>query len=74
MSSPSSRSRSKLSWLVAIDGSEFDFTNFGKFPSDNEADGPGLSSKSDSGLEAYDKRDVVIGKRKSSDKDSTGCI
>ena len=27
---------------------------------------------SDSGLDAYDKRDVVIGNRKSSDKDSRG--
>lgn len=72
--SPSSRSRSRLSWLVAIDGSELDLTNCGKFPSDNEVDGPGLKSKSDSGLEAYERRDVVfIGNRKSSDRDSTGC-
>lgn len=68
-----SLSLSKLSWLVAIDGSELALTNCGKLPSDNDADGPGLSSKSDSGLDAYDKRDVVMGKRKSSERDSTGC-
>lgn len=45
-------SLSKLSWLVAMDGSELDFTNCGKFPNDNDVDGPGLNSKSDSGLEA----------------------
>lgn len=67
-----SLSRSKLSWFVAIDGSEHDLTNCGKFPNDNDADGPGLNSRSDSGLEAYDKRDVVIGNKKSSDNDSTG--
>lgn len=48
----SSRSRSKLSWFVAIDGSELDFTSCGKFPSESDVGGPGLSSKSDSGLEA----------------------
>ena len=48
----SSRSWSKLSWFVAIDGSELDFTSCGKWPSESDADGPGLSSKSDSGLEA----------------------
>jgi hypothetical protein len=48
----SSRSRSKLSWFVAIDGSELDFTSCGKLPRESDADGPGLSSKSDSGLEA----------------------
>lgn len=57
---------------MAIDGSELDFTSCGKLPSESEADGPGLSSRSDSGLEAYDRREVVIGNRKSSDKDSTG--
>lgn len=67
-----SLSLSKLSWLVAIDGSELALTNCGKLPSDNDADGPGLSSKSDSGLDAYDKRDVVMGNRKSSERDSTG--
>lgn len=67
-----SRSRSKLSWLVAMDGSELAFTNCCKLPNDNDVDGPGLNSRSDSGLEAYDRRDVVIGNRKSSDNDSTG--
>lgn len=67
-----SLSLSKLSWLVAIDGSELDLTNCGKLPRDNDVDGPGLNSKSDSGLDAYDKREVVIGKRKSSDRDSIG--
>lgn len=57
---------------MAIDGSELDFTNCGKLPKDNDVDGPGLNSKSDSGLDAYDKRFEVIGNRKSSDKDSTG--
>lgn len=50
--SPSSLSRSKLSWLVAIDGSELDLTNCGKLPNDSDDDGPGLNSRSDSGLEA----------------------
>lgn len=67
-----SLSLSKLSWLVAIDGSELALTNCGKLPSDNDADGPGLSSKSDSGLDAYESRDVVMGNRKSSERDSTG--
>jgi len=57
---------------VAIDGSELALTNCGKLPSDNDADGPGLSSKSDSGLDAYESRDVVMGNRKSSERDSTG--
>lgn len=35
-----------------MDGSELDLTNCGKFPNDNDVDGPGLNSKSDSGLEA----------------------
>lgn len=48
----SSRSWSKLSWFVAIEGSELDFTSCGKLPSDSDADGPGLNSKSDSGLDA----------------------
>lgn len=69
-----SLSLSKLSWLVAIDGSELDLTNCGKLPRDNDVDGPGLNSKSDSGLDAYDKRLEVMGNRKSSDKDSTGFI
>lgn len=68
----SSTSRSKLSWLVAIDGSELAFTSCGKLPIDNELDGPVLISRSDSGLDAYDKRDVVIGNKKSSDRDSSG--
>lgn len=72
--SPKSLSLSKLSWLVAIDGSELAFTNAGKLPNDKDPDGPGLNSKSDSGLDAYDRRDVFIGNRKSSDKDSTGWI
>lgn len=59
---------------MAIDGSELDLTNCGKLPRDNDVDGPGLNSKSDSGLDAYDKRLEVIGNRKSSDKDSTGFI
>lgn len=52
--STSSKLLSKASWLVAIDGSELLFTNCGKLPRDkcNDAEGPGLSSKSDSGLEA----------------------
>lgn len=58
---------------MAIDGSELDLTNCGRFPRDNEADGPGLISKSDSGLEAYDRRDVFMGNRKSSESDSAGC-
>lgn len=71
--SPSiSLSLSKLSWLVAIDGSELDLTNCGKFPNDNDVGGPGLISKSDSGLDAYDKRDEDIGNKKSSDNDSAG--
>lgn len=65
-------SLSKMSWLVAIDGSEFDLTNCGKLPKGSDVDGPGLNSKSDSGLDAYDKRDVVIGNRKSSERDSIG--
>lgn len=70
--SPNSRSLSKLSWLVAIDGSELAFTNAGKLPNDSELDGPGPISRSLSGLDAYDRREVFMGKRKSSDKDSTG--
>lgn len=70
--SPISLSLSKLSWLVAIDGSELAFTNAGKLPNDSDPDGPGLSSKSDSGLDAYERRDVFIGNRKSSERDSTG--
>lgn len=57
---------------MAIDGSELALTNCGKLPSDNDADGPGLSSKSDSGLDAYESREVVMGNRKSSERDSTG--
>lgn len=68
----SSISRSKFSWLVAIDGSELAFTSCGKLPIDNEFGGPELISRSDSGLDAYDKRDVFIGNRKSSDRDSSG--
>lgn len=41
---------------------------------DNELLGPVLISRSDSGLDAYDKRDVFIGNRKSSDKDSSGYL
>lgn len=67
-----SLSLSKLSWLVAIDGSELAFTKAGKLPNDSDPDGPGLSSKSDSGLDAYERRDVFMGKRKSSERDSTG--
>lgn len=59
---------------MAIDGSELDLTSCGRLPRDSDADGPGLSSKSDSGLEAYDRRDVFMGNRKSSDKDSAGCV
>lgn len=56
-----------------MDGSEQDFTNCGRLPRDNEVEGPGLISKSDSGLDAYDRRDVVfIGKRNSSDSVSEG--
>lgn len=67
-----SMSRSKFSWLVAIDGSELALTNCGKLPIDNELVGPELISRSDSGLDAYDKRDVFIGNRKSSERDSSG--
>lgn len=70
--SPNSRSLSRLSWLVAIDGSELDLTNCGKLPKDSDVEGPGDSSKSDSGLEAYDSREVFMGNKKSSDNDSTG--
>lgn len=70
----SSLSFSMMSWLVAIDGSEQDFTSCGKLPKDNEVDGPGLISRSDSGLDAYDNREVVfIGNRNSSDNVSEGC-
>lgn len=55
-----------------MDGSELDLTNCGKLPNDNDDDGPGLISKSDSGLDAYESRDVVMGNRKSSDNDSMG--
>lgn len=72
--SPKSLSLSKLSWLVAIDGSELALTNAGKLPNDNDPDGPELISRSDSGLDAYDRRDVFMGNRKSSDKDSIGCV
>lgn len=65
-------SLSMLSWLVAIEGSELDLTNCGRLPRDRDVDGPGLNSRSDSGLDAYDRREVVMGNRKSSDNDSTG--
>lgn len=55
-----------------MDGSELAFTSCGKLPIDNELLGPELISRSDSGLDAYDKRDVFIGNRKSSDRDSSG--
>lgn len=55
-----------------MEGSELDFTSCGRFPSESDAEGPGLSSKSLSGLEAYDRRDVFIGNRKSSPNDSAG--
>lgn len=57
---------------MAIEGSELDLTSCGRLPSDSDADGPGLSSKSDSGLEAYDRRDVFMGNKKSSESDSAG--
>lgn len=58
-----------------MDGSEQDFTSWGKLPSDKEVEGPGLISRSDSGLDAYESREVVfIGKRNSSDKVSEGCV
>lgn len=63
-----SSSRSMLSWVVAIDGSEEDFTSLGA--------GGGLTSKSLSGLDAYDNLFSElddIENKKSSDNGSGLC-